>query len=515
MKRQITTALRRLLARLDPDASVPAAANAGNESAAESPSAATLPLAATVVIPALNEQERIADVVRHARADPATAQVIVIDDSSTDETAARARAAGAQVITSSMLGKGASMRDGAWAAGSDIVVYLDGDLAGLQAGIVSDLCRPIAEGRADFVKARFGRSGGRVTELTAKPMLKVFFPELAHFAQPLGGVIAARTALLRSLVFEDGYGVDVGLLIDAGRAGARIAEIDIGSLEHDSQPLIDLAAMANEVARVIYLRARAAGRLHIEQITAMFETQRQAAASIDYILTRRRDRTRLLLLDMDGTLTPQRYVVELARVTGQLDSLEGLLDRTDADAAARGEGIAALFRFVHRSQFEAVARSLPLRSGVIEWVNRMRRAGFMVGVVSDSYFIGAELLRRRVFADFALAHTLQFDGDVCSGGLRINSGFTPLRPGEGPAVCKGHVVRRFKDDDRAPPIGEVWAIGDHANDLPMLQLADRAFVIDPKVPGLAAAAGALEVATFDDLLSYVPPIAEVDLAAVR
>ena len=140
-------------------------------------------------------------------------------------------------------------------------------------GVVLDAHVLVAErrarGEADFVKARFGRGGGRVTELTAKPMLKVFFPELSHYAQPLGGIIAARRSLLQSLEFENGYGVDIGLLLDAHRAGARVVEVDIGSLEHDSQPLLDLTAMANEVSRVIYSRAREAGRLHVEQITAI------------------------------------------------------------------------------------------------------------------------------------------------------------------------------------------------------------------------------------------------------
>jgi hypothetical protein len=81
------------------------------------------------------------------------------------------------------------------------------------------------------VKARFGRGGGRVTELTARPMLQVFFPELARFSQPLGGLVAARASLLKALGFEEGYGVDVGLLIDAHRAGARLVEVDIGSLD--------------------------------------------------------------------------------------------------------------------------------------------------------------------------------------------------------------------------------------------------------------------------------------------
>ncbi len=473
--------------------------------AALPPAALPSPLVAcaTVVIPALNEAARIADVVRHALADPATAEVIVVDDSSIDDTARFARQAGAQVVTSAMLGKGASMCDGVGVARCELIVFLDGDLSGLRENIVTDLCRPLMRGDAEFVKARFGRGGGRVTELTAKPMLKVFFPELAHFAQPLGGLIAARRSLLKALTFEDGYGVDIGLLIDAHRAGARLAEVDIGSLEHDSQPLLDLTAMANEVSRVIYTRARAAGRLHVEQIAAMYETQRQATATLDYILTRRRGRTKVFLLDMDGTITPERYVVELARATGHEAALARLM-RSEDDASTRSEHIARLFKFVHRQQFERVAHALPIRPGVIDCVNRLRRAGFMVGVVSDSYFVATEILRRRIFADFALAHTVQFDGEVCNGELRPNAAFAPLRLGRGGVLsCKSNVVRNLRHDESEPRVAQVWALGDNANDLEMLREADRAFVIEPKVAGLARDTDATCIASFDDLATMI------------
>ncbi len=467
---------------------------------------AELPLAATVtvVIPALNEAKRIASVVAFALADPATAEVLVIDDSSIDDTAALARAAGARVITSTMLGKGASMHDGAMQAQKELLVYLDGDLAGLRPGIISDLARPLLADEADFVKARFGRGGGRVTELTAKPMLKVFFPELAHLGQPLGGVISARRALLQQLAFEDGYGVDIGLLLDAQRAGARVVEVDIGSLEHDSQPLLDLTVMANEVARVIYSRARAAGRLNVDQIVAMYESQRQATASLDYILTRRRGRQRLLLLDMDGTLTTSRFAVELARASGQEQALAQLLDRPADDTAARSERIASLFRFVHKQQFERVARATPIRPGVIEFINRMRRAGFMVGVLSDSYFVAADILRRRVFADFALAHTMHFDSDVCSGQVKINPAFLPLRERDGLPVCKSHVLRRFRAEGGEQPLLECWAVGDNLNDLGLLRLADQAFAIDPKAPEMRREPGITVIETFEELLARVP-----------
>ncbi len=460
----------------------------------------------TVVIPALNEAARIASVVRHALADEATAEVVVVDDSSIDETAQLARDAGARVVQSTLLGKGASMKDGALAAAHDLIVYLDGDLAGLRDGIVSDLCRPLVEDTADFVKARFGRSGGRVTELTAKPMLKVFFPEVSHFAQPLGGLIAARTSLLRSLNFEDGYGVDVGLLIDACSAGARLAEVDVGSLENDSQPLLDLALMATEVSRVIYVRARHAGRLHVEQITAMYEGQRQAAGSMESILTRRRGRSRLLLLDMDGTITTGRFVQELAAATGQQEALAGLLDSPNNDAATRSEAIAGLFRFVHRGQFEKVAHAMQLRPGVIDFVRAMRRADFMVGVISDSWLVAADIIRRRIFADFALAHVLHFDNDTFTGKLQLNPAFLSMSRDNGAALCKSHVVARFREDPALPQVAEVWAFGDNVNDAAMLRSADYRFVIEPKVDSLAGDTGATVIESFEEMLSRVPAI---------
>jgi phosphoserine phosphatase len=469
-------------------------------------SSKSLERSATVVIPALNEAKRIAEVVAYALSDPATLEVIVIDDSSIDDTAFLARNAGARVLTSSMLGKGASMKDGVNAAQSEIIVFLDGDLAGLQPEIITKLARPIAQDGVDFVKARFGRSGGRVTELTAKPMLKVFFPELAHFAQPLGGIIAGKRSLLASLTFEDGYGVDIGLLIGAHRASAKLAEVDIGSLENDSQPLEDLTYMANEVARVIHAYARRAGRLHVEQISAMYEAQRQAAASIEHVLLRRRGRRRILLLDMDGTLTEHRFVVALARATGRERELAALLDQTKegSDAVTRSRDIAQLFRFVHKREFERIASELPLASGAIDFVNRMRRVGFMVGVVSDSYFVAADVIRRRIFADFSLAHLMTFDNDVASGELGINPAFFSADTDREPQICKRHVIERFRADPNQPWVLECWAIGDNVNDIGMLRAADTAFALNPKTDEIRSIPGIRVVRSFDELLPHVP-----------
>ena len=461
----------------------------------------------TVAIPALNEEKAIESVVQYALRDRATGEVIVIDDSSTDQTASIASRAGARVITSSMLGKGASMQDGVMAACHEYIVFLDGDLSGLQENIISNMVAPLVRDEADFVKARFGRGGGRVTELTAKPMLKVFFPELAHISQPLGGIIAVRSSLLKHLTFEPGYGVDIGLLIDAFRKGARIAEVDIGSLEHDSQSLLDLTTMANEVARVIHHHSREAGRLHVEQITEMYEAQRQAAASFDYIIHRQKNRTKVVLLDMDGTITPNRFVLELAKHTHTEDTLASLLDNPLNDAGTRSKEIASIFKYTHRKQFDKVAMSMEIRPGVINFVNQMKRDGFMVGIVSDSYFIAAEIMRKRIFADFAIAHILHFQNDICTGELKINPDFLPNGKLLEDFVCKSNVLKRFLSTKNKPSFKEVWAIGDNLNDLNMLNLADKSFVIAPKSAALKNQKHITEIQSFVELLASEAEVA--------
>ncbi|TAL03651.1 MAG: glycosyltransferase, partial [Verrucomicrobia bacterium] len=214
----------------------------------------------SVVIPVLNESARIASVVRLALGSPLVDEVLVLDDGSIDGTPELAHAAGARVITSTMLGKGGSLEDGLFAARNDFILYLDGDLAGLRKDLVELMAEPLLTNRADFVKASFSRRAGRVTALTARPLLQTYFPELTHFEQPLGGIVAARRELLRRLKFENDYGVDIGLLIDASLAGARIVEVDIGHIEHDSHDLEFLGEMATQVARTILDRAAACGR---------------------------------------------------------------------------------------------------------------------------------------------------------------------------------------------------------------------------------------------------------------
>ncbi|HEX5625094.1 MAG TPA: glycosyltransferase, partial [Saprospiraceae bacterium] len=107
----------------------------------------------TVIIPTLNEEEAIGQVVQYARSQAHVSEVIVVDDKSLDQTVAIARANGAKVITSTKLGKGASMKDGVLCASNEILVFLDGDIDPYPHFTIKLLTDPILNGEAQFVKS--------------------------------------------------------------------------------------------------------------------------------------------------------------------------------------------------------------------------------------------------------------------------------------------------------------------------------------------------------------------------
>ena len=190
----------------------------------------------TVIIPTLNEEETIQSVIQFAWSQPQVTEVVVVDDKSIDATVAIAVANGAKVITSTKLGKGSSMKDGVLFASNPIVAFLDGDIDPYPHYTIKLLTDPILNGEVDFVKSSFSRNAGRVTELAAKPLLSIFFPELLRFSQPLSGMIAGKKKLLEQLDFREDYGVDIGILIDMYLMNAKMKEVEIGYIENKSKP---------------------------------------------------------------------------------------------------------------------------------------------------------------------------------------------------------------------------------------------------------------------------------------
>jgi len=215
----------------------------------------------SIVIPAYNEEATVAKVVSVARKLSYVNEVIVVDDGSTDRTVEEAENAGATVISHIMNeGKGSAIKTGFKYSHGNIVAFIDADVSNFTSEKIDKIIRPILEDRTDITKTKFARESGRVTELTAKPLLGFFFPEL-DYEQPLSGQFAGKRSALNKIKFEKDYGVDVGIVLDADVHGIKILEVDIGDICHDMSPLADLNKMANEVVRTIIDRAVEYGRV--------------------------------------------------------------------------------------------------------------------------------------------------------------------------------------------------------------------------------------------------------------
>lgn len=241
-------------------------------------------------LPTLNESATIGAILeqvmdelvnRHALLD----EVVVVDSGSSDDTVAIARAAGARVVQHPEIlpeygthnGKGEALWKSLHHLSGDLVAWCDTDISNFHPGFVFGTLGPLlTDARIGYVKGfykrplRFGgeivtAGGGRVTELTARPVINLFYPELSGLLQPLSGEYAGRREILEQIPFFTGYGVEIGMLIDIleNYGLNRIAQVDLGMRIHRNQQLFDLSKMAFAILQVALRRLGDRHRLHL------------------------------------------------------------------------------------------------------------------------------------------------------------------------------------------------------------------------------------------------------------
>ncbi len=232
----------------------------------------------SVVLPALNEEDTVAGVIETILplVGGLVDELIVLDSGSTDDTEFRAVAAGARVVSREAAlpevapqpGKGEVLWRSLAATTGDLVVFVDSDLIEPDPMFVPKLVGPLlTTDGVHLVKGFYRRplkvsgsqdatGGGRVTELVARPLLAALRPELTCLLQPLGGEYAGTRELLTSVPFAPGYGVEIGLLVDAyDRLGMdAIAQVNLGVRSHRNRPLTELASMSRQVIATLLSR---------------------------------------------------------------------------------------------------------------------------------------------------------------------------------------------------------------------------------------------------------------------
>jgi glucosyl-3-phosphoglycerate synthase len=256
----------------------------------------------SVCIPTLNEAATIGPIVSclaQLREAGALDELVVVDGDSTDGTAEIAAAAGATVHAQAsllpsfgpILGKGDAMWRALSVLSGDLVCFFDGDLNHFNREYFLGLLGPlIAVPDVLFVKATFDRpfagsdvgdEAGRVTQAAARPLLDMFYPELRAFHQPLAGQIAVRRSFMRSVPISTGYGVDVGLLIDAFKLHGltAIAQVDIGTVYNRHRGLEDLGVIAHHVHQAVFARLADEGRVASPSLGPFIQTTEDGTPS--------------------------------------------------------------------------------------------------------------------------------------------------------------------------------------------------------------------------------------------
>lgn len=235
----------------------------------------------SVGLPALNEEDTVGNVIQTLKAAlmddiPLVDEIVLIDSDSTDQTVAIAESHGVPVYCHSQIlpeegsfpGKGEALWKSLHVLNGDIIAWVDTDITNISPHFVYGLLGPLLKyPRVQYVKGFYRRpievggelqafGGGRVTELVARPLLNLFYPELSGVIQPLSGEYAGRRAALEQVPFFSGYGVETGLLIDIlERYGLEgIAQSDLEVRVHHNQELVSLSKMSFAIMQVFIAR---------------------------------------------------------------------------------------------------------------------------------------------------------------------------------------------------------------------------------------------------------------------
>jgi len=232
----------------------------------------------SVCLPARDEEATVGRVVATVRRDlverlQVVDEIVVMDDGSTDATGDAARVAGAHVYRVDELlpelppgiGKGNAMWKSLYVCQGDLLCWVDADIRNFRADFVTRLLAPLlTDPDVGMVKGFYRRplhdsptGGGRVTELMARPVLSYLFPALTRFVQPLSGEYAARRSILEAVPFVEGWGVEIGLLLDVvHQFGIQsVSQVDLGVRAHRNRPLEQLGPQALAILATALRRA--------------------------------------------------------------------------------------------------------------------------------------------------------------------------------------------------------------------------------------------------------------------
>lgn len=224
----------------------------------------------SIIVPVIGDTGRLEAILKAARRiKREEVEIIVVDGSLSGKAKKIARGRGVKVICQSILrypGRGIALRDGYYFSEGDLVVYLDANTDKIDPERLRELYRPILDGVADVVKAGLSRRFSGIEERVRR-LIEKLYPGLAGIKHPLSPYTACKRKALSNISWEPGWAVDIALLLDAHRAGFRVAEVDLDLKEALKKKQIGIyREQVTEIIEAILRRARDDGKIGVEEM---------------------------------------------------------------------------------------------------------------------------------------------------------------------------------------------------------------------------------------------------------
>jgi len=313
----------------------------------------------TCVIPAYNEEKTVAGVIEKIQKVPQIKEILLVDDGSTDSTALIAKQHGVHIVRHQRnLGKGAAMKTGAREAKYPLIVYVDADIENMTPSKIRKLIAPLLNDEADFVKGSYDYAMGRVSKLVAQPLLNTVYPFL-KLKHPLSGEVALNRRKFHFDTIENGWGVDIQLVLQAAKHKLRIKEVYLGKKEHKHQDLDSLSKMSEQIIRTILSELHLIANKH-----------------------------KLVFFDLDKTLIASSSIETIAREWGFAEELASLFERYQRGEIADREitkKLARHFKGKTQEDVDRVCDTIPLHPFAEQIIMQLRKQRFRVRIISSAF----------------------------------------------------------------------------------------------------------------------------------
>ncbi len=328
----------------------------------------------SAIIPAYNEAKTLAYVIEEVLKTARLGELLIIDDGSTDETSMVVNSLKSDkrliyIHHEKNRGKGAALRTGIKRAKNEILLFLDADLKNITSAKITKIVNPVLNDDVDLSRARFKRSKGRVTEIAAKPMMRILFPD-QNFDQPITGQICGKKSFFSTVSLDIKWGVDIGILLDAIESGQRIQEVDIGKLEHRHHTDSELSLMAEQV----------------------LETMIKKAGLIQH-------KYKLIIFTLDETLIAKDSLNTVWRKLHLFDQMQALVAKLEDDEISYPEYLleaARLYKGKTLKEIEDASQAIKFEAYAPEVLKALKQRKFSVGIVTPGLSPVVNIVAKRL-----------------------------------------------------------------------------------------------------------------------